>query len=116
MNTNFTLEDIISALKLVGSDGRADELAAEILGVSADKLLEIESVDNPIKYATYTNVWENGFRITTNCKVNMLTKEVFDIEVSSIDIDEILEDEYITIDCEDYDVSNNENETEYWYR
>ena len=42
MNTNFTLEDIINALKLVGDDGRADELAAEILGVSIDKLWEIE--------------------------------------------------------------------------
>lgn len=42
MNTNFTLEDIINALKLVGDDGRADELAAEILGVSTDKLWEIE--------------------------------------------------------------------------
>lgn len=42
MNTNFTLGDIINALKLVGDDGRADELAAEILGVSTDKLWEIE--------------------------------------------------------------------------
>lgn len=42
MNTNFTLEDIIKALKLVGDNGRADELAAEILGVSTDKLWEIE--------------------------------------------------------------------------
>ena len=42
MNTNFTLEDIINALKLIGDSGRADELAAEILGVSTDKLWEIE--------------------------------------------------------------------------
>ena len=42
MNANFTLEDIINALKLVGDDGRADELAAEILVVSTDKLWEIE--------------------------------------------------------------------------
>lgn len=43
MNANFTLEDIINALNLVGDDGRADELAAEILGVSTDKLWEIEN-------------------------------------------------------------------------
>lgn len=42
MRTNFTLEDIINALKLVGDDGRADELAAEILDVSTDKMWEIE--------------------------------------------------------------------------
>lgn len=42
MNTNFTLEDIINALKVVRDNGRADELAAEILGVSTDKLWEIE--------------------------------------------------------------------------
>ena len=42
MNTVFTLEDIINALKLIGDNGRADELAAEILGVSTDKLWEIE--------------------------------------------------------------------------
>lgn len=41
MNINFNLEDVINALKLVGDDGRADELAAEILGVSMDKLWEI---------------------------------------------------------------------------
>lgn len=42
MNTNFTLEGIVNALKVVGDNGRADELAAEILGVSTDKLWEIE--------------------------------------------------------------------------
>ena len=42
MNVNFTLEDVLNALKLIGDNGRADELAAEILGVSTDKLWEIE--------------------------------------------------------------------------
>ena len=42
MNTKFTLEDIVNSLKVVGDNGRADELAAEILGVSTDKLWEIE--------------------------------------------------------------------------
>lgn len=42
MNTNFTLEDIINALKIIGDNGRADELAAEILNVSIDKMWEIE--------------------------------------------------------------------------
>lgn len=38
----YSLEDIIKALYLVGDNGRADDLAAEILGVSLDKLWEIE--------------------------------------------------------------------------
>lgn len=42
MRTNFTLEDVINALKIVGDNSRADELAAEILDVSTDKLWEIE--------------------------------------------------------------------------
>lgn len=42
MNTNFTLEDIINALKIIGDNGRADELAAEILNVDTDKMWEIE--------------------------------------------------------------------------
>lgn len=42
MKINFTLEDVINALKIVGDNGRADEVCAEILGVSTDKLWEIE--------------------------------------------------------------------------
>ena len=42
MNTYFTLEDVINALQIIGDNGRADELAAEILGVSTDKIWEIE--------------------------------------------------------------------------
>lgn len=42
MNTNFTLEDIINALKIIGDNGRADELVAEILNVSIDEMWEIE--------------------------------------------------------------------------
>ena len=42
MNTNFTLEDIIKTLKLVNDDARADDFVAEILGVSVDKVWEIE--------------------------------------------------------------------------
>lgn len=42
MNSYFCLEDIINALIVVGDNGRADELAAEILGISMDELWEIE--------------------------------------------------------------------------
>ena len=42
MKEIFTLEDIINALEIVGDNGRADEVCAEILDVSIDKLWEIK--------------------------------------------------------------------------
>lgn len=60
-----------------------------------------------IKNATFTSVWDGGIEITTNCKVDMETKEVFDIE--TVEGDERLEHlykEYITIDGIDYAVLN----------
>ena len=33
-----------------------------------------------IKNATFTSVWDKCYKVTSNCKVNMTTKEVFDIE------------------------------------
>ena len=44
MKFNFTLEDIIFALKVVGSNGNADELVSEILGVSVDEVREIKNM------------------------------------------------------------------------
>lgn len=67
-----------------------------------------------IKNATFTSVWDGGYEITTNCKVNTETKEVFDVEKVDIDNVDILDYEYITINGEDYSVSSNED-TEYWY-
>ena len=58
-----------------------------------------------IKNGTFTSVWDGGYEVTTNCKVNMETKEVFDIESVDVDVD-ILEEEYVTIDGVDYSVSD----------
>lgn len=77
-----------------------------------------------IKNATFTSVWDGGYEVTTNCKVNMETREVFDIEVNNSDEIEglnILEYEYITVDGIDYAVYNAEDykdrleETSFWY-
>lgn len=65
--------------------------------------------------ATYTSVWENGVSVRAKCKVNMKTGEVF-IECDRVDVDEILEDEYITISGVDYNVSNDPKATTYWYK
>lgn len=69
-----------------------------------------------IKDATYTSVWDGGYEVTTNCKVDTETKEVFDIEVSEVDADwlEVLDEEYVTISGVDYPVSS-DDDTEYWY-
>ena len=71
-----------------------------------------------IKDAKFTSVWDGGYKITTKCKVNMETKEVFDIEVSE-DIADLVDDlnyEYVTIDGENHFVSyNGEEDTTYWY-
>lgn len=75
-----------------------------------------------IKNATFTSVWDGGYEVTTNCKVNMKTREVFDIEVNNDDNIEALNSldyEYITIDGEEFDVLNKDTndvgETDFWY-
>lgn len=67
-----------------------------------------------IKDATFTSVWDGGVKISTNCKVNIDTKEVFDIEISDVCGVEDLDIEYVTIDGVDHPVSS-DGSTEYWY-
>lgn len=74
-----------------------------------------------IKNATFTSVWDGGYEVTTNCKVNMETKEVFDIEMVEVDENlEHLDNEYITLDGVDYAVLNTDEEddidkSDFWY-
>lgn len=70
-----------------------------------------------IKNATFTSVWDGGYEITTDCKVNTETKEVFDIEISvgTENLVNELDYEYVTLDGEDYFVSNDSENTQYWY-
>lgn len=63
-----------------------------------------------IKKAEFTSVWDIGAEITTKCKVNTKTKEVFDIETSDDEVDGMLEKEYVTIDGVDYKVYNKNEE------
>lgn len=77
-----------------------------------------------IQDAMFTSVWDDGFEIHSECKVDTETKEVFDIEmvdVSDYDIG-VCTDEYITLlDGKQYDVYNveycsiNNINDEYWY-
>jgi len=73
-----------------------------------------------IKKAKFISVWDGGCKVITNCKVNMKTHNIFDIEKVDIEGLEILDAEYITIDGKDYPVSNvteedNINKSNFWY-
>lgn len=73
-----------------------------------------------IKNAIFTSVWDGGYEVTTNCKVNMETKEVFDIELAEVDESlDILEKEYVVIDDVEYPVFQlsdiTEEDNEFWY-
>lgn len=68
-----------------------------------------------IKNATFTSVWDGGYEVTTNCKINMETREVFDIEMAGVDDSlDVLEAEFVTIDNIVYAVSNDDM-TGYWH-
>lgn len=70
-----------------------------------------------IKNAKFTSVWDGGYEVTTDCKVNMETKEVFDIEKTEVSENyNICEAEFITIDGIHYFVSTDKEETKYWYQ
>ena len=75
-----------------------------------------------IKNATFTSVWDGGYEVTTDCKVNMETREVFDVKINNDDDIEglnSLDYEYITVDGEEFDVLNKDlNDvgiTDFWY-
>lgn len=50
-----------------------------------------------VKDAKFVTVWGGGVTVTTDCKVDTETNEVFDIERVDVDVD-ILLDEYIVLD------------------
>lgn len=57
-----------------------------------------------IKNATFTSVWDNGIEVVSSCKVDTETKRCFDIEVVNVNGLDVLDNEYVTIDGEDYPV------------
>lgn len=61
--------------------------------------------------AEFMSVWDGNFCVTTTCKVNLGTKEIFDIEVSADIADQVdnLEGEYVIINGEKYPVIEHDN-------
>jgi hypothetical protein len=85
------------------------------------RLNDKESWDEPVIYAIFTSVWDGGIAITTGCKVNTETKEVFDIQPNDSSQTEALntlEREYITMDGTDFGVFSKDesDEGDFWYR
>lgn len=73
-----------------------------------------------IKDALYVTKCENGSVIITPCKVNMDTKEVFDIVPCFYDCNSsMMEDEFVLIDEKEFPVKASEDdvslENEFWY-
>ena len=73
--------------------------------------------------AEFTSVWDGGIEITTKCRVNMGTKEVMDISVqdlpsSVLELFEILDREYVTINDKEYPVFGTEAKEVgcFWYK
>lgn len=48
---------------------------------------ENKELDNDVREAHFCSVWDGGIKVETECKVNIKTREVFDIEQSGIDAD-----------------------------
>ena len=63
-----------------------------------------------IKEATFESYWDGGVCVSTSCKVNMDTKEVFDIEIATnIDGLDCLDAEMVVIDDVQYPVFRQED-------
>lgn len=108
-----------------------DKVFGSFAGFSAESFLEkffYVICDKP-KYhdevckAHFCSVWDGGIKVETECKVNIKTREVFDIEISDIDADllEVLDEEYIIIDdvkfpaCPKDDLEDGDLFT-FWYK
>ena len=117
MLRDAAVQDLIDSLKeKVEETGLAPELEE-----FAHWLL---SLQDDIIDARFVSVWDGGFEVNTACKVNLATKEVFDVEVSedTADLVNELDEEYIIIDGQKYPVvakeymdNDPEEEGSYWY-
>lgn len=77
-------------------------------------------MDKNIINATFVSVWDGGTAIETECKINTITREVFDIISVEADVD-VLERQYVIIDGQEYDVvcvdgADEVGESEYWFK
>ena len=76
-----------------------------------------EHLNGKIINAEFFSYWDGGIEVKTSCKVNTLTKEVFDIKQSSIEGLENCEGEHVCFDGIMYEVFQKDEAEigEYWY-
>ena len=90
-----------------------------VLGTEA-KIISKEYMGENIINATFVSVWDGGTAIETECKINTITREVFDIIPVEADVD-TFERQYVVIDGQEYDVicvdgADEVEESEYWFK
>ena len=99
-----------------------NKIIVEMQNTASAQFQEENTKNGMIKNATFTSVWDGGHKVTTNCKVNMETHEIFDIEKAEVDESlEHLHIEYVTVDGVDYAALNADEEddiekTDFWYK
>lgn len=93
-------------------------VSADVIGFTPQTLDELIKSKPVIKDAEFISVWDGGNEITTPCKVNTVSKEIFDLKSVDAAAD-ILEREYIRLDGSEYKaVSQDERDdpNQFWYR
>ena len=71
-----------------------------------------------IKEAIFESYWDGGICVSSSCKVNMETKEVFDVEVvDNVEGLETLDNESVVIDDVQHPVfrSDEAGPDDFWY-
>ena len=82
---------------------------------------QCESEGNVVIDALFTSVWNHRCKITTKCKINTGTREIFDIEVSDTSVEGTLDEEYVTLpDGTEFEAHNTFFDDvapgDYWYK
>lgn len=74
--------------------------------------------DPYVEDAVYVSEWDGGYKVSSKCKVNILTREVFDIEVSedeNTEMLDVLDREYISFGGQEYPVDDKDpNGISFW--
>lgn len=83
-----------------------------------EELLELKNDKDSqyIKDATFCSIFDDGLTVEMKCKINILTRQVIDIEPIDSDLVDktvLLQGEYIMIDDEPYDVYEESDERLY---
>lgn len=93
------------APKITEEDGCVSGVI-DALGMSDDGE---DDVEEGVKKATYVSVWDDGLIVSSDCKIELSTNRVFDIEEVDVDGLEILIDEYVLIDGVRYELTEGDN-------